>query len=148
MTVVQAVDGGWIIISREKILAGPFLTNAEAWRAADRLEGEPTSPAENRADWIANKILSSGPAPIVPKRTRGQKKRAAKNRKAKERKAKRTQINAAKAPGWLRTVAAATFDPNGKRNHRDSPLGRFGAASPVRHIDPAQYLAAREGSRN
>lgn len=149
MTVVQASDGsgGWLVISHGETLAGPFPTNAEAWRAADRLEGSPISPSEKRADWISNKILSSGPAPTAPKRTR-QHKRAAKNRKMKNRKAKRMQINAAQAPTWVRTIAAAKFDPNGTRQYRDSQLGTFGAASPIRHIDPAEYLASLEGNRN
>lgn len=148
MTVVEAPGSGWIVVSGGETLAGPFPTNAEAWRAADRIEGSPISPAEKRADWISTKILSSGPAPIVPKRTRQQKKRAAKNRKTKDRKAKGMQANAAKAPTWFRTIAAANFDPHGKRKYRDSQLGTFGAASPVRHIDPAEYLASREGKRN
>ncbi|RWO68953.1 MAG: hypothetical protein EOS17_16795 [Mesorhizobium sp.] len=150
MTVVQASDGsgGWLVISHGETLAGPFPTNAEAWRAADRIEGSPISPSEKRADWISNKILSRGPAPIVPDRTRQQKKRGVKNRKAKNRKAQRIQINAHKPPAWIRSIAAANFDPNGKRKYRDAQLGTFGAASPVRHIDPAEYLAASEGRQN
>lgn len=140
MTVIEAPDGGgWVVISRGETLAGPFPTNAEAWRAADRLEGSPISPAEKRADWITTKILSSdGVSPKLeipaapdinqvanfatwPKRVRQQKKKAAKNRRTKERKAKRMHANAA----------------------RDSQLGTFGAASPVRRIDPADYVAGR-----
>ncbi|RVD66772.1 hypothetical protein EN750_01900 [Mesorhizobium sp. M7A.F.Ca.ET.027.03.2.1] len=81
----------------------------------------------------------------MPKRTRQQKKRAAKNRTRKDRKAKRMQINAAKASAWIRSIAAANFDPNGLRKYRHAQLGTFGAASAVRHIDPAEYLAASEG---
>ena len=46
---------------------------------------------------------------------------------------------AAKAPRWVRDIAAAPFDPHGDRRHRDSKLGTFGAASEVRTIDPAEY---------
>ncbi|OWK26278.1 hypothetical protein AJ87_02810 [Rhizobium yanglingense] len=53
------------------------------------------------------------------------------------------KINAAKAPGWLRTVAAKTFDPVGERKYRDYRLGTFGAASEVKRIDPAIYLAEK-----
>lgn len=37
----------------------------------------------------------------------------------------------------------AKFDPVAKRGYRDHKLGTFGAASEVRKIDPAQYLAAK-----
>lgn len=50
---------------------------------------------------------------------------------------------AAKAPRWLRDIAAAKFDPHGKRKFRDQKLGTFGAASEVRHIDPAAFMAER-----
>ena len=43
---------------------------------------------------------------------------------------------AAKAPRWVRDIAAAHFDPSGNRRHREAKLGTFGAASEVRHIDP------------
>lgn len=55
---------------------------------------------------------------------------------------KRMKRNAAKAPAWLRTGAAATFDPRGERQHRSAKLGTFGAASDVRHIDVTEYLPA------
>lgn len=56
--------------------------------------------------------------------------------KKRERKMKR---DASKAPTWLRTGAAAIFDPQGAKQHRDKQLGTFGAASEVRHIDPSEY---------
>ncbi|NTS31380.1 hypothetical protein HQ945_08955 [Phyllobacterium sp. BT25] len=46
---------------------------------------------------------------------------------------------AAKAPAWLRTGAAARFDPQGTREFRTKQLGTFGAASDVRKIDPSEY---------
>nr|DAF66384.1 MAG TPA: hypothetical protein [Caudoviricetes sp.] len=33
-------------------MAGPFETNAQAWRAADRISGEPVSRSEKVAMWI------------------------------------------------------------------------------------------------
>ncbi len=54
----------------------------------------------------------------------------------RDRKMKRA---AAKAPLWVRDIAAAKFDPNENRRHRESRLGTFGAASPVRHVDPSEY---------
>uniref|UniRef100_UPI000B11904B hypothetical protein n=1 Tax=Rhizobium bangladeshense TaxID=1138189 RepID=UPI000B11904B len=58
----------------------------------------------------------------------------------------RMKVNAAKAPGWVRSVAAAKFDPAGERAYRDHKLGTFGAASEVRRIDPATYLAEKAAS--
>ncbi|RWH55452.1 hypothetical protein [Mesorhizobium sp.] len=133
MTVIET-EGGFVVVgdsspNDRRTLAGPFPTNAEAWRAADRLENSPVSPAEKRADWISNKILSSGPMPVGPKK---KTKRERKQAKA-----------AAKAPRWVRDIAAAKFDPHGNRQHREWQLGTFGAASPVRKIDPADYLALK-----
>lgn len=34
---------------------GSYETNAEAWRAYDRIMGEPVSKREEVAEWIANK---------------------------------------------------------------------------------------------
>ena len=51
--------------------------------------------------------------------------------------------NAHKAVGWVRTVAAKKFDPAGERAYRDYKLGTFGAASEVKRIDPAVYLAEK-----
>jgi hypothetical protein len=55
----------------------------------------------------------------------------------REQKMKR---NASKAPVWLRTGAAAIFDPHGEKAYRTKKLGTFGAASEVRHIDPSEHL--------
>lgn len=139
MTVVET-ESGFVVVDGTATLAGPFPTNAEAWRAADRLEGSPISPAEKRADWISTKILSSGPAP----ERSGKSSRKAKREAKKQRKAdNRLKTNAAKAPAWLRKGASAKFDPQGKRAFNTSQLGTFGAASPVRNIDVADYLASK-----
>lgn len=50
---------------------------------------------------------------------------------------KKERAAAAKAPLWLRTGAAALFDPHGEKAYRDSRMGTFGPASEVRRIDPA-----------
>ncbi|PWI54468.1 hypothetical protein B5K03_09845 [Rhizobium phaseoli] len=55
----------------------------------------------------------------------------------------RMKLNAAKAPGWVRSAAAAKFDPAGERSYRDHRIGTFGAASKVKRIDPAMYLAEK-----
>jgi len=66
----------------------------------------------------------------------------------KARKLKKRQARAAaKAPLWIRDGAAAIFDPHGKRRYREQQLGSLGAASEVRRIDPADYLASKEGAQ-
>lgn len=56
---------------------------------------------------------------------------------SKKRRLKQMKRAAGKAPRWVRDIAAAHFDPHGVREYRNSKLGTFGAASEVRHIDPA-----------
>lgn len=81
---------------------------------------------------------------------KSKKQRRREKRQAEQRHGKITpkqehqmKVNAEKAVGWVRTVAAAKFDPVAKRAYRDHKLGTFGAASEVRKIDPAQYLAEK-----
>jgi hypothetical protein len=133
MIILPTSDGHFQITDDDgHFMAGPYETNAEAWRAFDRIAGEPISPTEKKTDWIVGQILSSGPMPIVPKkRTKAQRKRDKK---------------AGKAPRWVRDIAARKFDPHGERNYRDAKLGTFGAASEVRHIDAAEYLRERDGA--
>lgn len=52
---------------------------------------------------------------------------------------RKQQRAAAKAPLWVRDIAAAHFDPKAKAEFRTKQLGTFGAASEVRHIDPSKY---------
>lgn len=130
MKIIPTTDGQFQIADDgDHFVAGPFGTQAEAWRYHDRLISDPISPAEQRADYGAMKFLSSGPAPIIPMELKPAKKLTKKQR--------RLVKAAAKAPRWLRDIAAAKFDPHGKRKYRDSRLGTFGAASAVRKIDPA-----------
>lgn len=50
--VIQQQDGRYAVEARDgSRLAGPFPTNAEAWRALDRLNHEPINPAEKRTDY-------------------------------------------------------------------------------------------------
>ena len=60
---------------------------------------------------------------------------------------RRMKKAAAKAPRWLRDIAAADFDPQGIRKHREAKLGTFGAASEVRHIDPAEHRASKDSEK-
>lgn len=59
MTIIR-IDAGWIVQASDgSIAAGPFPTNAEAWRALDRIERQPVSPQEKRTDWMWEQDVSS-----------------------------------------------------------------------------------------
>lgn len=119
MKVLQAEDGGFQVTDEARnFVAGPFETNAAAWQFVDKLTGD-----------------------RIPKR----KKRRAKVDPPMSAKARRQMMkDAAKAPGWVRAGVAAVFDPAGAKAYRDFKLGTLGPASPVRQIDPAQYIAEKE----
>jgi hypothetical protein len=131
LTVIPAKDCLFQVADESgHLVDGPFATNAEAWRALERLVGEHKIPAKAK--------------PRLPGRRKAKGKAKSKASKKMSPKEERTfQKAAAKAPGWLRTGAAANFDPNADRVYRDYKLGTFGAASPVRKIDPAVYLAEK-----
>ncbi|MCH4546855.1 hypothetical protein MK632_13830 [Rhizobium changzhiense] len=118
---------------RGKVVEGPFETNASAWAALDRIDHD-TMPGRPRSN---KKVLWGKPE--KPAKGKGNKVR----RRQDAKDAHRMKVNAAKAPGWVRSVAAAKFDPAGERNYRDHRLGTFGAASDVKRIDPATYLAEK-----
>ncbi|MCI0998941.1 hypothetical protein HWD97_02475 [Ochrobactrum sp. C6C9] len=53
MKVVTGNDGKiYVANAHGGIMAGPFETNAQAWRAADRISGEPVSRSEKVSMWI------------------------------------------------------------------------------------------------
>ena len=104
------------------MVEGPFETNAAAWSALDRLDVQSYDGLDRKRK------------PKKAKKPKLSKKQAAKE----DRKMRR---EAAKAPGWVRSIAAAKFDPNANRQYRDYKLGTLGPASEVRRIDPAVYLA-------
>jgi hypothetical protein len=50
--VVQSPESQWYVRhGPDMIVAGPFTTQAEAFRWLDRDEGDPISPSERRSDW-------------------------------------------------------------------------------------------------
>ncbi|MBB4215574.1 hypothetical protein FHT79_002743 [Rhizobium sp. BK212] len=118
---------------RGKVVSGPYETNAAAWSALDRIDHD-TMPGKPRSN---KKVLWGRPE--KPAKRNG--KKASRRQAAKDE--QRMKVNAAKAPGWVRSVAAAKFDPAGERKFRDYKLGAFGAASAVKCIDPATYLAEK-----
>ncbi|MFJ6328103.1 MULTISPECIES: hypothetical protein [unclassified Rhizobium] len=141
LNVTKNDDGQFEITDQHgKVVEGPFETNAAAWKALDRLDQQssiPDRPKNNK------KVLWGRPDYKAEKKLRKEKRAAAKAAKQE----RQMKINAAKAPGWVRTVAAKKFDPAGERAYRDYKLGTFGAASEVKHIDPAVYLA-EQAARN
>ncbi|ARM14184.1 MULTISPECIES: hypothetical protein [Rhizobium] len=134
LNVSRNDDGQYEILDqRGKVVSGPYDTNAAAWAALDRIDHE-TMPGKSRSN---KKVLWGKPE----KPEKRKSKKASKRQAARDE--HRMKVNAAKAPGWVRSVAAAKFDPAGERSYRDHRLGTFGAASEVRRIDPAAYLAEK-----
>lgn len=134
LNVTRNDDGQFEITNRRgKLVEGPFDTNVAAWSALDRLDHD-TIPGRPRS---GKRVLWGKPEkPAKGKGKKVNKRQAAKNEH-------RMKVNAAKALGWVRSVAAAKFDPAGERAYRDHKLGTFGAASDVKRIDPATYLAEK-----
>ncbi|MDV4156962.1 hypothetical protein [Rhizobium brockwellii] len=134
LNVIRNDDGQFEITDqRGKVVEGPFDTNAAAWSALDRIDHE-TMPGRPRSN---KKVLWGKPE--KPAKRNG--KKAGRRQAAKDE--HRMKANAAKAPGWVRSVAAAKFDPAGERKFRDYKLGTFGAATEMKRIDPATYLAEK-----
>ncbi|UTY50442.1 hypothetical protein [Sinorhizobium fredii] len=135
LNVTRNDDGQFEVIDqRGKLIEGPFDTNAAAWKALDRLDHD--------------NALPSGKARKVKKVRWGRPENKSKSsqrrqKKLQKKQAHRMKVNAANAPNWVRSVAAAKFDPAGKRAYRDHKLGTFGAASEMRRIDVAAYLAEK-----
>jgi tetrahydrodipicolinate N-succinyltransferase len=125
----QVTDGSGHLVD------GPFDTNGEAWAALDRLTDNDASRPDKRR---SNKKVLWG----QPEHNRKSAKQHKKERLA-AKKANQIKANAAKATGWIKKAALGKFDPNAKRVYRDQKLGTFGAASEVKRIDPAQYLAEK-----
>ena len=142
LNITRNDDGQFEIVnSAGKLVEGPFETNAAAWKALDRIDNDANGPDKRRS----NKKVLWGKPEKKSKKQRRKEKRPAEQRHGKMTPAQehRMKVNAAKAVGWVRTVAAAKFDPVAKRAYRDHKLGTFGAASEVRKIDPTQYLAEK-----
>lgn len=134
---VTATDDGKHQVSDGSghLVEGPFNTNSEAWAALDRLTNDDASrPDKQRSN---KKVLWGKPEHNRKKGKQHKKERLAAKQEAQ------IKANAAKATGWIKKAAIGKFDPNGNRQYRDYKLGTFGAASEVRKIDPAQYLAEK-----
>ncbi|MDK1377115.1 MULTISPECIES: hypothetical protein [unclassified Sinorhizobium] len=135
LNVMRNDDGRWEITDQcGKLVEGPFDTNAAAWKALDRLDNDNANRPDKPRK--AKKVVWGKPE---TKSKRSQRKQ----KKLQEKQEHRMKVNAAKAPGWVRGVASAKFDPAGERAYRDHKLGTFGAASEVRKIDVAAYLAEK-----
>jgi len=60
MKIIQTKDGRWGVASGEELVAGPFDSNSQAWRALDRLAGDPVSRGEKTADWLwGQRVMTS-----------------------------------------------------------------------------------------
>ena len=136
LKVTRNDDGRFEIVDqRGKVVEGPFDTNAAAWKALDRLDHQNANVPEKRR-WN-KKVLWGKPE-------KGKSKKQLKlEKKIAARQEKQMKRDAHKAAGWVRDIAAIKFDPTGNRAYRDHRLGTFGAASEVKRIDPAAYLAEK-----
>jgi hypothetical protein len=143
LNVTRNADGQFEITDlRGKMVAGPFETNAAAWKALDRLDNQDAGVPDKRR---SNKPVLWG----KPEKGKS-KKQLKREKKIEARQENQMKRDAHKAIGWVRNIAAVKFNPAGDRKFRDYKLGTFGAASEVRHIDPAVYLAekaAKDGNR-
>ena len=118
------------------LVDGPFETNAAAWKALERLDNDDANRPPARAK-SSKQVLWGKPE-------KGKsKKRLKREQKIAARQEKQMKRDAHKAVGWVRDIASAKFDPQATRKFRDHRLGTFGAASEVKRIDPAAYLAEK-----
>ncbi len=117
------------------LLEGPFETNAAAWKALDRLDNQDANVPYKRR---SNKPVLWG----QPQKGKS-KKQVAREKKIAAKQEKQMKRDALKAVGWVRDIASAKFDPQAVRKFRAHKLGTFGAASEVKRIDPAAYLAGK-----
>ena len=140
LKVTRNDDGQYEIVNGAgKLVDGPFETNAAAWKALDRLDNDNANRPDKQR---SNKKVLWGKPDKTSKKQRG-KERHKQSPKMTAKQEHRMKVNASKAVGWVRAVAAVKFEPEANRAYRDQKLGTFGAASEVRKIDPAQYLAEK-----
>lgn len=118
-----------------RLVEGPFETNAAAWKALDRLDNQNANVPDKRR---SNKPVLWG----QPQKGKS-KKQVKREKKIAAGQEKQMKRDAHKAVGWVRNIASAKFDPEANRQYRDYKLGTFGAASEVKRIDPAAYLAEK-----
>ncbi|MGR9188819.1 hypothetical protein [Rhizobium leguminosarum] len=131
-TVTRNGEGEFEITDQfGKVVAGPFVSNAAAWKELDRLDNQDANVPDKRR---SNKPVLWG---------QPQKGKSKKQLKLAARQEKQMKRDAHKAVGWVRNIASVKFDPEGVRKFRDQRLGTFGAASEVKRIDPALYLAEK-----
>lgn len=120
-----------------KLVEGPFETNSAAWKALDRLDNDDASRPDRKR---SNRPVLWGKKDQTSRQSKKEKKRSTKKAAKQEKQMKR---DANKAVGWVRDIASVKFDPQANRAYRDYKLGTFGAASDVKRIDPAVYLAEK-----
>lgn len=136
-SVPRANDDGQfgIVDARGKAVAGPFDTNAAAWKALDRLANDDHAPARAKSN---KKVLWGKPERPKSKKEKRKDKMTAKQEH-------RMKVNAAKPPGWVRTAAATKFDPANERAYRDYVLGTFGGS--IRSAEDRPFdLPRRKGA--
>ncbi|MBY5397963.1 hypothetical protein HFN01_24425 [Rhizobium leguminosarum] len=136
LNVTRNADGQYEVTDvGGRLVDGPFETNAAAWKALDRFDNQDANVPDKRRS--KRPVLWGKPEKGKPR------KQVKREKKIAARQDKQMQRDAHKAVGWVRNIASAKFDPEGSRKFRDYKLGTFGAASEVKRIDPATYLAEK-----
>ncbi|MGA2636612.1 hypothetical protein [Methylocella sp.] len=59
MKITKSPDGKWQVLGADEEVLETCETNAQAWRALDRLANEPTNRAENTVDWLFSNSLKA-----------------------------------------------------------------------------------------
>lgn len=52
MTVSRLPSGKWAVLDSTGAVISEHETNAQAWRALDRMQNEPINKREDTADWV------------------------------------------------------------------------------------------------
>jgi hypothetical protein len=57
LSVRKTENSEWVVTDLNSVVAGPFKTNSEAWRAMDRITGDVVSKSESTSQWLWNKAV-------------------------------------------------------------------------------------------
>lgn len=138
LNVSRNNDGQYEIVDQHgKIVEGPFDTNAAAWKALDRLDNDMLLDGRRSNE----KVLWGKPDPKKSKRGRRKEKKRQEQMTAKQE--HRMKVNAAKAPGWVRSVARRSSIQPASANSAITSLGRL-APHPRSSVSTLNNICARE----
>jgi hypothetical protein len=67
MTVIEIEEAWHVADGAGATIAGPFKSNAEAWRYFDRQSGDPVSRGEAVSSWIMSRAGTDDRQAVLPK---------------------------------------------------------------------------------